>query len=157
MQVGNDRNMLLCASRIWKQEGFGAFYISFPTTLVMSIPFQAIQFTTYEYFRKMLNPQDVYNPLVHVVSGGIAGGCASFITNPLDVAKTMLQTRGLAQDVKIRSVASLRDACRIIYNTHGLMGFTRGVQARIAANVPSTAVAWTTYEFLKLLFTKNNV
>ncbi|KAI8915868.1 mitochondrial carrier domain-containing protein [Gorgonomyces haynaldii] len=141
-----------CAVKIAKSEGFGSFYVSLPTTMMMSIPFQSVQFTTYEYCRKRLNPKNEYNPMTHIVSGGLAGGLASLLTNPLDVAKTLLQTRGISQDAVLRNVSGLGQACKIIYKRHGIFGFMRGVQARLLSNMPSTAVAWTTYEFLKVAF-----
>ena len=36
-----------------------------------------------------------------------------------------------------------------IYQTEGLLGFTRGVQPRMMINVPSTALSWGTYEIIK--------
>jgi hypothetical protein len=140
--------------KTYAAEGIGAFYLSFPVTLMMSIPFQMIQFTTYEYFRRKLNPTGVYDPISHSIAGGIAGGVASGITNPMDVAKTVLQTKGLYLD-QTRNVTSFRDSFALIYKMHGLGGFTRGLGARVAAHVPSTAVAWTTYEFLKMALTSN--
>lgn len=140
--------MMDCASKIYKTEGLKSFYISYPTTIMQSIPFQTIQFTTYEYIRKKLNPTDIYCPGSHVVAGGVAGGLASLLTNPIDVAKTLLQTRGLSADVRLRTVNGLAGAVKIIYNRHGPLGFLRGVQARMLANIPSTAVAWTTVNIL---------
>ena len=34
---------------VYKTEGISAFYVSYPTTLVMTIPFTAVQFTCYEF------------------------------------------------------------------------------------------------------------
>ncbi|OAJ36469.1 hypothetical protein, variant [Batrachochytrium dendrobatidis JEL423] len=129
---------------VFRTEGIGAFFVSYPTTLMMSIPYQMIQFSTYEYFRKVLNPAGHYDPYSHIVAGAIAGGAASMVTNPLDVAKTLLQTRGLASDSALRQASGLIDAFKIIYQRNGLAGFTRGMQARVVANAPATAICWTT-------------
>ena len=121
----NSRGLWETARGIYKTEGLRAFYLSYPVTLIMSIPFQAIQFTTYEYGRKKLNPSGEYNPMSHCIAGGIAGAVASVATNPLDVAKTMLQTRGLATDNAIRHVSGLQSAFSAIYNRYGVSGFAR--------------------------------
>jgi hypothetical protein len=63
------------------KEGVSALYVSYPTTLAMSIPFQSIQFTTYEMLRHKLNPDGGYQPWSHIIAGGIAGGFASVLTN----------------------------------------------------------------------------
>ncbi|KAJ3274936.1 Fe(2+) transporter [Terramyces sp. JEL0728] len=144
MQISTQyRGIYDCASTVYRAEGINAFYISFPTTLMMNIPFQMIQFTTYEYMCKRLNPTDTYNPLSHCMSGACAGAAAAFFTNPLDVAKTALQTRGLATG-RFRNVTGLFDSFKLIYQRDGMVGFARGTQARMLSHIPSTAVAWTT-------------
>jgi len=92
-----------CARTVYKNEGVRAFYISYPTTLAMTIPFTAIQFTCYESLAKVLNPKKRYDPLTHCISGSLAGAAAAAITTPLDVIKTLLQTRGTSTDLRIRN------------------------------------------------------
>ena len=156
MQLSNFKSITACATNLYKNEGFKAFYISYPTTLAISLPFQVVQFTSYEYFKQLLNPSQKYDPISHCLAGGIAGGLAAFVTNPLDVAKTLLQTRGLSTDEKIRRVNSLSKAVEIVYEREQFKGFTRGIGARVLAYVPSTAVSWTAYEFLKMIFREYN-
>lgn len=36
---------------VYRTEGLGAFYVSYPTTLTMTVPFTAVQFSTYEYIK----------------------------------------------------------------------------------------------------------
>ena len=138
------RSALQCGLSIFRTEGLGAFYISYPTTVMMTIPFQSIQFTTYEYFRKRFNPSGRYDPVTHCAAGALAGGCAAAITTPLDVAKTLLQTRGAASDRIIRNASGMVEAFKIIYQRHGWLGFTRGVKARVLSHMPATAICWTT-------------
>ncbi|KAK9470936.1 mitochondrial RNA-splicing protein MRS3 [Dipodascopsis tothii] len=142
-------NIFACASSIYKTEGFSAFYLSYPTTLAMNIPLTALNFTTYEAASTMLNPTKRYDPLMHCVSGGIAGAVSAGLTTPLDVIKTVLQTRGASPDAEIRSIKTLADAARIIYRRDGAKGFLRGLKPRIVANMPSTAICWTSYEMAK--------
>jgi solute carrier family 25 iron transporter 28/37 len=149
----NHKGIYNCAKNIYKYEGYRSFYVSYPTTIMQSIPFQMIQFTAYEYACKVLNPSKEYNPTTHIISGGIAGGLASLITNPFDVVKTLLQTGPASTDPVLRNVKGLGDAIKVIFKKHGPAGFMRGANARLVANVPATAAAWTTYEFLKAVLT----
>ncbi|KAJ1671600.1 Fe(2+) transporter [Spiromyces aspiralis] len=151
MQIGGAyyKNIFNCASQVFRREGIRAFYVSYPTTLTMSIPFHSLQFAMYEVFRKTLNPTDSYSPLTHVVSGGMAGAIASAATTPIDCAKTLLQTRGMSADPEIRCASSMFTAFRIIYVRQGLSGFFRGVAPRMIASMPATAISWTTYEYFK--------
>jgi solute carrier family 25 (mitochondrial iron transporter), member 28/37 len=68
MQLGK-LSLSQSAKEIYTKEGFRAFYLSFPTTIAMSIPYQMIQFTCYESARKQLNPSGAYNPLSHCLAG----------------------------------------------------------------------------------------
>lgn len=125
-----------CAKKVFQAEGLSAFYISYPTTLTMTIPFTAIQFSAYESLSKLFNPQKIYDPLTHVLAGGLAGAVASAATTPLDVIKTMLQTRGTADDYRIRSSRGLFDAAKIIFEREGWKGFLRGLRPRIVSTMP---------------------
>lgn len=100
-----------CAKSVYKTEGFRAFYISYPTTLAMTIPFTALQFTVYESLSKVLNPKKAYDPFSHCAAGGAAGAVAAAVTTPLDVIKTLLQTKGNSPDMRIRNSTSLFFVC----------------------------------------------
>lgn len=142
--IFND-GLIRTATHILRTEGLKAFYVSYPTTLTMSIPYQCFQFITYEYTRKKLNPDGVYDPKSHIVAGATAGTVAACLTTPLDVAKTVLQTRGLVgTDSPLRHVSGLFEACGVIYRRRGLIGFTSGMTARVISIAPATAICWTT-------------
>ncbi|PSR72820.1 hypothetical protein PHLCEN_2v11317 [Hermanssonia centrifuga] len=147
------RSALTCARTVYRNEGLNAFYISYPTTLTMTVPFTAVQFTVYEQLKSFLNPSGVYSPTTHIISGGLAGGVAGAVTTPLDVAKTLLQTRGSSSDPEIRNARGLRDAFRIIWKRDGMRGFARGLAPRVLTFMPSNALCWLSYEFFR---TSNN-
>ncbi|KAI8389303.1 mitochondrial carrier domain-containing protein [Blakeslea trispora] len=159
MQLSNStyRSVRDCIRKVYTTEGMRAFYISFPTTVSMSIPFQSIQFATYEYCRSKLNRQNEgYNPKTHTIAGAIAGMVASSITTPLDVIKTLLQTKGSSEDIQMRNIKGLKEAASIIYGRYGLQGFFRGYKPRILTNMPSTAISWSVYEYFKWFLANDN-
>lgn len=45
------KSVITCCKAVYKAEGFKAFYRSYLTQLIMNLPYQAIHFTTYEYFQ----------------------------------------------------------------------------------------------------------
>jgi solute carrier family 25 (mitochondrial iron transporter), member 28/37 len=141
------RSVFSCASTVYRTEGLSAFYVSYPTTLAISIPFNAIQFTVYDHVKRFLNPRGEYSPTSHMISGAVAGGVAAAVTTPLDVAKTILQTRGSSTDPEIRNVRGMSDAMKVIWKKDGLKGFSRGITPRIVTVMPSTALCWLSYEF----------
>ncbi len=135
-------NISHCAKSVFRNEGFRAFYVSYPTTLCMTVPFTAIQFTAYESLSKVLNPSKRYDPGTHIIAGGLAGAFAAGLTTPLDVIKTLLQTRGTARDLEIRKAKGLWEAAKIIQRRDGAGGFFRGLRPRIITTMPSTAICW---------------
>lgn len=149
MQNASDSSMkttLRVCSHITKHEGLGAFFISYPTTLILSIPFAALNFGIYEFASDVLNPQQAYNPLVHCVAGGVSGAVAAALTTPLDVVKTALQT----QSVKASGFFSAVKALRLKQQQQqGTSVFWRGLRPRVVFNVPATAISWTAYEMAK--------
>ncbi|VUC20688.1 unnamed protein product [Clonostachys rosea] len=160
MQIQNSkrmyRSMIDCARYVYKNEGIGAFYISYPTTLSMTVPFTALQFLAYESISTMMNPQKDYDPMTHCLAGGVAGGFAAGLTTPMDVIKTMLQTRGTSTDPQVRAVNSFVGGCQLLYQREGLRGFFKGVRPRVVTTMPSTAICWSAYEFCKAYFIKMN-
>ena len=146
MHGSQHRTVLQCASTVYKQEGLRAFYVSYPTTLTMTVPFTAVQFSVYEWAKKVLNPSESYSPLTHVSAGAFSGAVAAAVTNPLDVAKTVLQTRGNSTDAQIRNASGMFEAFKIINAREGLKGFARGLSPRVLTFMPSNALCWLSYE-----------
>ncbi|KAG7553591.1 hypothetical protein FFLO_03023 [Filobasidium floriforme] len=151
LQSSTYRSVIACAKHVHATEGLRAFYISYPTTLLMNIPLQAVQFSVYEILKSFLNPTGEYSPSTHIAAGGVAGGVAAALTTPLDVAKTLLQTRGTSNDARIRNARGMAEALKIIVARDGWKGLRRGMSARVVTFAPSTAISWASYEFFKSL------
>jgi solute carrier family 25 iron transporter 28/37 len=143
------KSMFDCARYVYRSEGVSAFYVSYPTTLSMTVPFTALQFLAYESISTAMNPTKVYDPLTHCSAGAVAGGFAAALTTPMDVVKTMLQTRGTASDTELRNVNGFMEGCRLLHRREGFRGFFKGVRPRVVTTMPSTAICWSAYEACK--------
>ncbi|KAL2752252.1 hypothetical protein ACRALDRAFT_1078263 [Sodiomyces alcalophilus JCM 7366] len=150
------RSMMDCAKYVYRTEGLGAFYVSYPTTLSMTVPFTALQFLAYESISTVMNPTKHYDPITHIVAGGVAGGFAAALTTPMDVIKTMLQTRGTAADPELRRVDGFMAGSRLLLRREGFRGFFKGVGPRVITTMPSTAICWSAYEASKAYFIRQN-
>lgn len=146
------RSVIHCAKLVYKTEGLRAFYRSYFTQLVMNLPYQAIHFSTYEFFQNTLNKDHKYNPPIHMVAGAAAGAAAAAFTTPLDVVKTLLNT----QETGIGSTRNMYEAISQIYKAVGPMGFFKGLVPRVLYSMPATAICWSTYEFFKFILTRDN-
>lgn len=153
MQIHNSskiyRSMMDCAKFVYRNEGLSAFYISYPTTLSMTVPFTALQFLAYESISTAMNPAKVYDPFTHCTAGAVAGGFAAALTTPMDVVKTMLQTRGTANDAELRNVSGFMEGSRLLWRRERFRGFFKGVRPRVVTTMPSTAICWSAYEACK--------
>ncbi|XP_042278290.1 mitoferrin-1 [Thunnus albacares] len=162
MQMYNSpyRGLLDCVRTVTRTEGIGAFYRSYSTQLTMNIPFQAVHFITYELMQEQLNPHRLYHPGTHIVSGAAAGAVSAAITTPLDVCKTLLNTQ---ENVALNSMnisghlSGMANAFRTVYRLGGFGAFFKGIQARVIYQMPSTAIAWSVYEFFKYFLTKQQM
>ncbi|NXR17513.1 MFRN1 protein, partial [Cinclus mexicanus] len=150
-------SVLGCVRTVRRTEGLAAFYRSYTTQLTMNVPFQALHFITYELLQEHLNPLRLYNPGSHVVAGAVAGAVAAAATTPLDVCKTLLNTQEntALSSLNIRGhLSGMANAFSTVYQLGGLPAFFKGVQARVIYQMPSTAIAWSVYEFFKYFLTK---
>jgi len=60
LQLGYYKGMLHCASSIYRTEGFRAFYLSFPITLFMNIPYGCVMVATNESLKRFLSPSGTF-------------------------------------------------------------------------------------------------
>lgn len=145
LQGSQHRSIVSCARTVWRAEGLRAFYISYPTSISIMVPFNGLQILAYDSISKYWNPTGKYDPVTHCGAGALAGGFAAAATTPLDVIKTTLQTRGSAVDADLRNVSGIRDAASVIFRREGMSGFFRGLKPRVLAAMPSTAICWYGY------------
>ena len=115
----------------------------------MNIPFHAMHFVIYEQCQSLMNPEQNYDPKSHILAGGIAGGLAAALTNPLDVCKTLINTQEHGATLWEGTITGFRKATRTVYKLQGVRGFFKGLVARVLFVAPGTAIAWTGYEFVK--------
>ena len=85
----------------------------------------------------------------------IAGGSASILTNPLDMAKLRLQVQragnNLKDDVKVNDFyyKNLLDALYKIGKNEGVLSLLNGSFARIIYHVPMVAISMSILELVK--------
>jgi len=144
-----------CSKSMWKDEGVRSFYRSYGTQICMNVPQQCIHFMAYERIKRYLNPTNEYRPLIHIVSGGMAGGLAAVITTPLDVCKTLLNTQPTISETKQPAIRGLTNGLVTIYRVAGPTGYFKGWGPRVLTIAPSTAICWWIYEMFKFSLSDN--
>lgn len=66
----------------------------------MNVPFVAVHLAVYESAKKFMSGHKEESLAVQLVAGGMAGGTAAALTNPLDMVKTRLQLEGVNSATK---------------------------------------------------------
>ena len=118
--------------------------VLFPTggiasQMLRDIPYAIFTLLTYEHLKHVWKPRAEHTfPRVPVRTwdlfvGGLAGGVGSYLTNPMDVVKTRLQT---SSDLYGGSVST---CFRQTWNEGGLEAFLRGSVPRLLHKIPANA------------------
>lgn len=83
------------------------------------------------------------NQLINFIAGGMAGSISSFLTMPLEVVKTQLQSSRIAGKSGPLSVA------RRIFKADGPKGFFKGMQPMLIGIIPTRAIYFWAYSASK--------
>ncbi|KAG0002953.1 hypothetical protein BGZ80_003507 [Entomortierella chlamydospora] len=144
---------------IVKHDGAGALYQGYRATLLRDVPFSALQFAFYEKFkleakRWEARPDGQMSLPVETACGAVAGGLAGFLTTPLDVMKTLLQTQVKKPSSSASSGAvaqkyyvGIWDGLKWNLKHHGVIsGLFRGVGPRVFWTALQSAIMFVFYE-----------
>lgn len=154
MQLGQSHSMLKCIGSIVENEGYFAFYRSFPVSLALNIPFGITFMSCNEELRRRTESP---SHLTYFGIAAISGALASAVTHPMDLIRTRLQTQDALVGQQTASLGTPKyltalQSTRLIYAEEGLHGFFRGFTPRIIIQAPSCGICWGTYEAVKRLF-----
>ncbi|XP_077585744.1 solute carrier family 25 member 16 [Stigmatopora nigra] len=152
-----------------KEGGFLGFYRGLTPTLIGMAPYAGFSFFTFgtlkslglKHFPETLGRPSSDNPdvlvlktKVNLLCGGVAGAIAQTISYPLDVARRRMQLGSVLPDS--HKCVSLSKTLSYVYTEYGIKnGLYRGLSLNYIRCVPSQAVAFTTYEFMKQLLHLN--
>jgi len=118
-----------CFTRVYNEQGLGAFWRGNLANVIRYFPTQALNFSFKDVYKKIFNP---YNPktqpgmffIGNCASGGAAGATSLCVVYPLDFARTRL-----AADVgsgKTREFTGLVDCLKKVATADGPAGLYKG-------------------------------
>ncbi|KAL3464761.1 putative mitochondrial carrier protein [Aspergillus heterothallicus] len=141
---------------IVRTEGFRGLFSGFGATAARDAPYAGLYVLIYEQLKRHLssttnsqstNPdQRLKSPSsssINFVSGALAAGLATAITNPFDAVKTRLQ-------LMPQKYGNMMRAVRLMVHEDGIRSLFGGLGLRIGRKALSSALAWTVYEELIL-------
>lgn len=131
MQTGEFKHAFTALKTILAREGARGIFAGYGSFLLRDLPFDAIEFVTYEQLKKgykkvVLKDSRDLNPGEHSVFGAGAGAATGLITTPLDVLKTRLMIQGQAGKYK-----NVWDCAMKICQEEGASALFKGWQPRV--------------------------
>eukprot|EP01132_Coremiostelium_polycephalum_P004670 gene4670-5835_t len=165
--------------KIYGERGIKGLYRGFGATMMRNVPYSGIWWGSYELSKSKLHDcnirgflgikdrsrnmtlsvagsTDQHNvededPLVHMISGFAAALIATTLTNPLDVAKTRLQTGVFPAGQKPNFISVIKDTIR----KEGVRALWKGLVPSLLTSTPYSMISIILYEEVKKLSLKN--
>ncbi|XP_039293264.1 mitochondrial 2-oxodicarboxylate carrier isoform X2 [Nilaparvata lugens] len=122
-----------CMAKMYRNEGYLAFYKGILPPIVAETPKRALKFVTFEQYKKLfLFGASSPTPLTLSMAGFFAGVTEAIFVNPFEVVKVTMQTN----HQKAVIAPSTFQVCKQIVNTNGLggRGLYRGLTATVLRN-----------------------
>ena len=150
MQSGMHTSSRAAVQRIIAQDGVAGLWAGYTSTVLREVPFDALQFTLYEFLKREVQASQPGQELVwwqNALCGSAAGCVAGAVTTPLDTVKTRLMTQtNTAAEQRYRGVWH---ALRTIHAEEGWTALFAGIKPRVAWITLGGAVFIGTFEELK--------
>ncbi|KAI9881025.1 MAG: hypothetical protein M1830_008907 [Pleopsidium flavum] len=150
------RSIQDAGASILRSEGFKGFFSGSGATAIRDAPYAGLYVLFYEQCKRRLSalrqvvPTSLNRPTqdemkgstsasINFLSGVLAAGLATAITNPFDAVKTRLQ-------IMPRKYGNMVKAGRRMIQEDGIRSLFDGLGLRMARKAMSSALAWTLYE-----------
>ncbi|KAL2837927.1 putative mitochondrial carrier protein [Aspergillus pseudoustus] len=141
---------------IVRTEGIRGLFSGFGATAARDAPYAGLYVLIYEQLKRRLSSamalqssdsdqrlKSSSSSSINFVSGALAAGLATAITNPFDAVKTRLQ-------LMPQKYGNMMRAVRLMIHEDGVRSLFGGLGLRIGRKALSSALAWTVYEELIL-------
>jgi solute carrier family 25 S-adenosylmethionine transporter 26 len=148
LQTGVYQSTFQAIREMSRASGWRAFFPMGGVSIQMmrDIPYAMVTLLSYEYFKQhFVRPyrarHEQTSAWCDMVAGAVAGGIGSYVTNPLDVLKTRLQTDSFLYKGSIAMCA------QATWEEGGAMAFLRGSVPRLLHKIPANGAFFLFYEF----------
>ncbi|KAL9085491.1 MAG: hypothetical protein Q9159_004686 [Coniocarpon cinnabarinum] len=149
-------------AKMWKEEGFKGFMRGNGTNCIRIVPYSAVQFGSYNFYKRVglnfmvyemarsfVTPAGEKNPgtLGKLAAGAVSGAVAQTCTYPFDVLRRRFQINtmsGMGYQYK-----SIWDAIRVIVSQEGIRGLYKGIVPNLLKVAPSMASSWASFELVR--------
>jgi len=146
LQVQTHDSVKKSAFQVVRELGIFGMYKGLSATMLRDIPFNAIYFSLYAYFKQKLKDDDGHLTSGRLlISGAGAATFAAAFDTPADSIKTRLQN-GRGQ------YKGLIDCVKTMWKLEGYRAFLKGMSVRVTVIAPLFSITFTIFETLQRLF-----
>ncbi|KMT15982.1 hypothetical protein BVRB_3g051650 [Beta vulgaris subsp. vulgaris] len=157
MQAGAKGKSLEILLQILQKDGVLGLYTGYSATLLRNLPAGVLSYSSFEWLKTavmIIRNKEKLTPLESVCCGAMAGAISATLTTPLDVVKTRLMTQfqGLVVNNNSKDVvfgvmnSGVSATIKQILMEEGLVGFTRGMGARVVHSACFSAIGYFAFE-----------
>lgn len=142
--------------KMWREEGWRGFMRGNGTNCIRIVPYSAVQFGSYNFYKKNFfeqYPGADLAPVTRLVCGGIAGITSVTLTYPLDIVRTRLSIQtasfaGLTTTAKVHP--GMWSTMTTMYKTEGgVRALYRGIIPTVTGVAPYVGLNFMTYEMVR--------
>ncbi|KAF9975568.1 hypothetical protein BGZ73_000781 [Actinomortierella ambigua] len=145
--------------KIWVEEGWLGFMRGNGTNVIRIVPYSAVQFASYEQFKRLLvDPATgMLDTPRRLTAGALAGLTSVAFTYPLDIVRTRLsiQSAQVGNDLEaMKKLPGIWQTMITIYKHEGgIVGLYRGLGPTLTGVAPYVALNFQAYEVLRAYVT----
>lgn len=141
-----DMGVLRALRVIYQKEGALGYYRGNGALMLRVFPYGAVQFVSYEQFKKIIGPMCNNCSVSKLFSGSLAGITACSFTYPLDVVRSRLAFQVADEEIYCGVCHVIR---QIVTTEGGFTALYRGYGATALAMIPAVGFGFFAYESVK--------
>jgi len=143
--------------KVWNNGGLGALYRGLGPTLVAMFPYVGVEFMVYETLKKRW--ETAFGPVGTVVLlllGALGGAAAQATAHPLDVIRRRMQMQSMfkgkkdAKDKPVKRYSNMFTGIYRVSKDEGIHALFNGLGPACLEKIPSTAIGYFIYEWMKV-------
>ncbi|KAF9177685.1 hypothetical protein BGZ51_008464 [Haplosporangium sp. Z 767] len=158
-EPANYQGVIPTLRKMWVEEGFVGFMRGNGTNVIRIVPYSAVQFASYEQFKKLLmdpTKNDLDTPR-RLTAGALAGLTSVAFTYPLDIVRTRLSIQSAqianTKEAQAKLPGIWKTMVLIYTKERGIIGLYRGLGPTLTGVAPYVALNFQAYEVLRKHFT----
>ncbi|KAK9822880.1 hypothetical protein WJX74_000079 [Apatococcus lobatus] len=147
---GTYRSLPHAAAKIFREDGFLAFYRGMVPSMLGILPFAGVDIAVFELLKEQMILKYGHDiPSVGILGAGVTSSLiAQFVSYPLALVRTRMQAQGL-EGLGNRKYNGMLDVFSQTFKHEGMRGLYKGVVPNMMKLAPAAGLSWLCFEETK--------